>query len=186
MSGAERSDPLLGEPLEIEVSTLEPTPDQVQAFVGPQADYYLERWHRLRLGSSALGFNWAAFFLTLTWLLYRRMYRFFWVGVAVWVGAVVLVTVAVVISVLAKLPILILLTMGGLSFAVSIGVPVTYGRYGTYWYYLHLQRQLSQLTPAGQADLAAVSRMGGTNLWGAVVFGVILSAISIWAKSGRP
>src|SRR3954469_20098203 len=77
------------------------THNQVQAFVGPQADYYLERWYRIRLSDSrALGFNWSAFFATESWLIYRRMYRTFWITFAgslgFWVGgAAAAVTAAI-------------------------------------------------------------------------------------------
>jgi uncharacterized protein DUF2628 len=161
------------------------TQDQVRAFVGPNADYYFERWHRVQpeAGSRALGFNWPAFFLTISWLLYRRMYRWFWIAIAVWLGYAIIGGLALVVA----------LHNGARGTALVLNVvlfgilpwfvPVIFGIYGSYWYYLHARRQISQLTPAGQADLAAVGRMGGTNLWAAVTSAVVIGFLAIWAKS---
>lgn len=163
------------------------THDQVRAFVGPEADYYLDRWHRIRdeWGSRALGFNWAAFFLTLSWLLYRRMYRGFWIAIAVWVASFILVLLAMVLAALYKMPILV--TLLGLGLGVtSLAVPVLFGIYGTYWYYLHARRQISQLTAAGQVDPATIGNMGGTNLSAAVVSAVVIGFMAIWAEHGSP
>jgi hypothetical protein len=51
----------------------EPTDEELTAFVGTKADYYLPRWRasQQRLG----GFNFAAFFVSGFWLPYRKMYR---------------------------------------------------------------------------------------------------------------
>jgi hypothetical protein len=55
------------------------------------ADYYLARWGRIAPdGSRASGFNAAAFFLTLFWLLFRRMYRAFWIVLGLVTASVVL------------------------------------------------------------------------------------------------
>lgn len=163
------------------------TQDQVRAFVGPNPDYYLERWHRVQPeGSRALGWNWPAFFLTISWLLYRRMYRWFWIAIAVWLGYAIIVGLAIVVA----------LQQGARGTALVFDVvlfgilpwfvPVIFGIYGSYWYYLHARRQINQLTPAGQADLAAVGCMGGTNLWAAVASAVILGFLAIWAQSQDP
>jgi hypothetical protein len=58
------------------------TREEVQAFVGPaKSGYYWRHWfarEQRHLASS--GFNTPAFFLNLWWLLYRKMYREFWIG----------------------------------------------------------------------------------------------------------
>lgn len=54
--------------------------EEVRAFVGKSADYYWRHWFsREQVHLASAGFNKAAFFLNLSWLLYRRMYREFWV-----------------------------------------------------------------------------------------------------------
>jgi hypothetical protein len=159
------------------------TQDQVRAFVGPNANYYVERWHPIHelWGSRALGFNWAAFFLALSWMLYRRMYRTFWIALGVWVGSVMLLTVACTAAILTHAVVL-----GVLLFGVVVVLPIVFqviiGVYGTYWYYLHAQNQVSRLTPAAQTDSEALGRMGGTRLWGAVVFSVLGGLVVMWAR----
>jgi hypothetical protein len=56
------------------------TREQVHSFVGRRSGYYWDRWSRAELGRKFAGFNWAAAFFNLTWLLYRRMYREFGIG----------------------------------------------------------------------------------------------------------
>ena len=159
------------------------TPDQVRAFVGPKADYYLERWPPIHdeWGSRALGFNWAACFLNLSWLLYRRMYRCFWIAGAVWIGSLLLLMLASVAALLIKANGLILLLAIGLM-VMPIVFAVTFGVFGNYWYYLHARRQVSRLTTDGPADLEAVGRIGGTNLRGAMVFSVVCAILGIWGE----
>src|SRR5688572_23300644 len=49
--------------------------DLLRAYVGPGADYYLERWRGLRNGASrTAGFNKWAFFLAWPWLFSRKIY----------------------------------------------------------------------------------------------------------------
>jgi uncharacterized protein DUF2628 len=57
---------------------------ELRCFIGPRADYYLERFRRLDQGSpSPMPFNFSAFFFSLGWLLYRRLHRIFWIVVAI-------------------------------------------------------------------------------------------------------
>ena len=62
--------------------------EDVRAFVGPNADYYLQAWAAVdpNVGLQALRWNWPAFFLNVFWLLYRRMYKYFWITFAAFLG----------------------------------------------------------------------------------------------------
>jgi len=65
--------------------------EALAAFLKPNAHYYLRKWRALREGHSRLaGFNWAAAFFPVYWLLYRR---FFLIGV-VWAGLSVVIGIA--------------------------------------------------------------------------------------------
>lgn len=68
-----------------------PTEEELRSFVGETRDampagenYYLPRWLPLmEHGGGFAGFNWAAAFWTVPWLVYRKMYRFavvFWIA----------------------------------------------------------------------------------------------------------
>lgn len=51
------------------------TTAELRAFVGQNADYYVEKWTPQGGSGRRFGFNWAAFFFGFSWLVYRRMYR---------------------------------------------------------------------------------------------------------------
>lgn len=51
----------------------------IATFVGPNAAYYMARFHFLRLQRTKMSWNWAAAFFPVEWLLYRKMNRSFWI-----------------------------------------------------------------------------------------------------------
>ena len=64
-------------------STMDGQPVMVIAtFVGPNAAYYMARFHFLRLQRTKMSWNWAAAFFPVEWLLYRKMNRSFWIVLA--------------------------------------------------------------------------------------------------------
>ncbi len=134
------------------------TPEQLRTFVGPRADYYLKRWQRLE-ASKAPGFNWAAFFFGPYWLLYRRMFRTFWISLAVIGGITVL---------------LVLATKGDppriLDAFIAIATTIFFGRFGTYLYYLHTRRKIALLSLAGEPDSQRLTRAGGVGWLGVLIF----------------
>jgi len=158
---------------------LDPTPDELRTFVGPRADYYLARWGRIAQGASrALGFNAAAFFLTLFWLLFRRMYRVFWIAVGLITASAVLEEIVLAAAGLKEAPLLDLL--------MSVIVAATFGTYGTYWYYQHTRRQFARLAAGSSTDREMVRRVGGTS-WFAVGLGAAafigLMILGAWAST---
>jgi hypothetical protein len=157
-------------------------PDQARAFVGPEADYYVARWERIaEQGSRALGFNWAAFFLHVFWLLYRRMYSWFWMTLAVIVGLIVIQSIAVD-AVLRNAPSLAPL-MVIVVFAAPVFFWVIFGTLGTYWYYLHARRRVRRITAGSEPDLEAIGRAGGTNWWAPVLAAIIWIGLDLQADS---
>lgn len=55
-----------------------PTEDELRAFFGEDAEYYLACWRmQAERGWWAVGFNWAAAFFFLLWCLYRKLYLVF-------------------------------------------------------------------------------------------------------------
>ena len=56
-------------------TTVVPEGDLLAAYVGPKnADYYAGVFERFKRGGSVISWNWAAFFVTSFWLLYRKMW----------------------------------------------------------------------------------------------------------------
>src|SRR5687767_178437 len=48
------------------------TGEQLEAVIGPRAEYYLRRFERMDSGRQA-GWNWAAFFFSTAWFSYRGL-----------------------------------------------------------------------------------------------------------------
>jgi hypothetical protein len=156
------------------------SPEQARSFVGPRAEYYVARWPRAG-DSRALGFNWAAFFLGFVWLLYRRMYLWFWIAIGL-------------VFVLGFVEELLLMTVGVtqvplLDTLITIAIASAFGTFGTYWYYLHARRQVKRLNQGAEPSLETLSRAGGTS-WVAPTVGivafVILLALGAWADTLAP
>jgi len=60
------------------------TREEVRAFVGKNHGYYWRNWQRATGSGLRAGFSWPAFFLSFAWMLYRKMYREFFIwGAAV-------------------------------------------------------------------------------------------------------
>lgn len=161
------------------------TQEQARVFVGPEgADYYLERWHRIEdeAGSRALGFNWAACFLTFTWLLYRRMYRWFWIGVAVLIALGIIEEIVVEAAYRTRSRgILLLIALERFITTPLLGL--MFGMFGTYWYYLHARREVKRLTADGGDDLQALTRAGGTDLRSALLAAAVGLGLFIWGTA---
>ena len=136
--------------------------EELRAFVGPNADYYLPKWLPLTPGSQATSsVNWAAFFLCGFWLPYRKMYRL----------ACILYAIVLVESMFESL---VFVTMLGepappewVNHVTTLLVAAVCGKFGNRWYLSHATKTISELRVEGleSADLwQRLSRRGGTNL----------------------
>lgn len=151
--------------------------EDVRAFVGPNADYYLQAWSAVdpNGGLQALRWNWPAFFLNVLWLLYRRMYKYFWISLAaLFVGGMA----EGAIEALMGIP------PGPQWFdlVINLGVACFFGAFGTWFYYRHTAWTIAQ-TKAHHTSAEAIVRAGGVRpLWPWLILGTavvlgILSAI---------
>jgi hypothetical protein len=74
-------------------SLLDLTRDEVQGYVGGKHAYYWHVWQRAATrGGLTTRFNWAAFLLNSSWLLYRKLFREFWMFTAATTGVSCLVS----------------------------------------------------------------------------------------------
>lgn len=149
--------------------------DELRAFVGPKADYYLRKWAaRLEDPSGEVGMNWVAFFLPAFWLGYRKMY----VATLIYFGAVVL------LSILEQVVFVVIL--GGATVPAAVGLivnlmtAVVCGLCGNAWYLSHTRRAIHAAHARGlEGDhlVYDLSRRGGTSLlasFGLVVLGSVV------------
>ncbi len=130
--------------------------DWPRLFVGENYRYYAGKWE---VEASKRTWNWAAFFLGLGWLAYRKMYLYSWILV----GLMVLETLCEIVF---DFP-------GYLSRAVNIGIAVACGSQANHWYKLHVEKKLREIASAGasaEAARARLAREGGTNMVAAVGF----------------
>ena len=126
--------------------------EDLRAFVGPNADYYLQAWAAAdpNGGRQALRWNWPAFFLNVIWMLYRKMYL-----------------QAAVTFVIFCMP------------GVNIILHILVGAFANYLYYKHAKAKILETRPhlSEQALYPALKVIGGVHSWAitvGIVFGVVL------------
>ncbi len=145
--------------------------DDIQTFVGRNAEYYVSRWASfLKGGTGSAGFNWAAFFLVIWWLCYRKMYAV----AAIVVGVIFLETFLEE-----------LIFVGGLGmpetprivdFLVGISIGAICGLFGNRWYFRHAVKVIRDVhfkEREPEARKTALIKRGGTS-WVRPVLATVL------------
>jgi len=135
---------------------------EVEAFVGRKAGYYLKKWPLDReLAGTSTGFNWAAMFLSGMWLPYRKMY----LATILFFGFILIESIleeVVFVGILGKPE-----PPTGLDRVVGLIASIICGVFGNRWYLSHTRRAVAEVRSQGlpeDAYLQALSRRGGTNL----------------------
>jgi hypothetical protein len=155
------------------------TREEVDAFVGDRHMYYWGNWQRAVGGGLRAGFNWAAFFLNFAWLLYRKMYREFFIAMAAVVGLGVVQGVAE--SVTEK-------NLDTLDKVVNLVVAVTMGMLGNGLYLRRAQREIGNARarePDPERRTALLKARGGTSWIGvlvAIAVGIGLGFLAAMAR----
>lgn len=150
------------------VSSEDPEVEELSAFAGSKADYYLKQWTPLLRGLRPIaGFNWAAALGSGFWIGYRKMYKV----AAIFFGIILLETLAeevLFVGILGKEE-----TPVGLVRLVGLAAAVVCGVYGNRWYLWHARKVISEVRADGMqrdAYLDMISKRGGTSLGSA--FGI--------------
>lgn len=60
--------------------------DFIRIFVGKNNGYYQKKWARMANTADSPTWNWAACFMSVLWLLYRKMYLYFFLILLLMVG----------------------------------------------------------------------------------------------------
>jgi hypothetical protein len=142
--------------------SLTPTEQEVRAFVGSNADYYLGAWQPALTGEGgASGFNIAGFFLSGLWLGYRKMYTALFILFGIILAEGILEAVLFVgIFKMRERPL-------GLYMLVTLLVAIVVGIGGNRWYLARARRVISDVRSRGlpeEAHLKALSSRGDTSL----------------------
>ncbi|THJ30908.1 DUF2628 domain-containing protein [Lampropedia aestuarii] len=137
----------------------------MRAYVGQKYDKYQQLWAKSETRTSKQSWNWAAFFLSVLWLAYRKMYGY----AALWVGLIVLEAIA--------------------SYAIgydesystifSIVLTVIAGQLGNTMYLSHVNGKIKHIrsTQPHTHWISMLTKSGGTS-WGAAI-GVAVLIIAL-------
>ena len=128
------------------------TTDELRAFVGTNAHYYIQKFPRFTiLGKEkfCITWNWSSCGFTFLWFLYRKMYA-----------------LAVISFVIFCIP--------GINFLMHIVVGVL----GNYLYYRHCKAKIHEIrfTQTQQNFIPVLQEVGGVNKW-VITVGVILGIL---------
>jgi hypothetical protein len=128
------------------------TADEIRAFVGTNAYYYIQNFSKFTMigrEKFCVTWNWSCFGFTFLWMLYRKMY------------ALALVT-------------FIVFCIPGLNVLLHVGA----GMLGNYLYYRHVKAKIIEIrsTQSPQNFIALLQEMGGIHKW-VVTAGIIISII---------
>lgn len=148
----------------------------LDAAIGPtNKSYYRPKFDRFAAGQGSVSWNWPSFFVTIFWMLYRRMYAY--ALLLIFVMPIVLVMTAVVFGVIAGDDSVAVSTYYLLSTVIGfIVIPMFANRL----YYRHATRKIARakaIYSDKEDQLREVYRTGGTGGAGiivAVIFGGIM------------
>lgn len=139
--------------------------EALKLFIGKKHAYYRRKWDASAGAEASTSWNWAAFFLGLGWMAYRKMYlnSFIYIGV-ITVG--ILVEIAFNVSY-------------GLSTAITFSIAGLFGIQGNYWYKLHADRKTKEIIAFNAPEKARpeLERQGGTSIGAAIGFVALLLAV---------
>jgi hypothetical protein len=153
---------------------LEPTEPEVRAFLGPRAEYYLQRWKQELWGEGGAlgGINWAAFLLSGLWLPYRKMYR---ISILLW-GIILVESIGEDILLGESAASKIFSRLVGLAAAIVCGV------FGNRWYLSHARKVIAAVRSQGlpeEEHLRVLTRRGGTSLLASLLCIVLFLVVGI-------
>lgn len=143
--------------------------ERLRSFVGVRANWYIERWRRITEEKRSLGFNWAALFLSIFWLIYRGMYRNAWIAFGV----------AVLYALFSEFALAPNLSPEDLRMTERLWgllLGVTFGRFGNVWYLNHARRMIATHAPE---TAEAVAKLGGVRLMQAVLVGIGIFSLGV-------
>lgn len=151
--------------------------DLLDAAIGPtNRSYYRPKFDRFEAGQGSASWNWPAFFVTIFWMLYRRMYAY---ALVVWlVLPVVFVIVAAIVGGISGNPETYVSTYYFLWAVVGfIFIPM----YANRLYYRHATKKIARakaMYSSSEDQVREVYRTGGTGGAGLIV-AVILVGVGL-------
>jgi hypothetical protein len=144
----------------------------VQTFVGENYEYYRAKWQKSAdNNNNPMSWNWAAFFLGVVWLVYRKMYNY----ALIFAGFIVL---DMIIESFFPLP-------AAIGNMVNLMIALAFGFYGNFLYKLHMANKVNDIVatyPPDQVE-AELRAQGGVNApaaWGLGITLLLLVMLAVW------
>jgi hypothetical protein len=142
---------------------------ELRQFVGKKSDYYINKWKKAKNNRS---WNWAAFFLGLFWVGYRKMYKVIFIIFGIFIVTDV-ITLFLNQAIADKL-----------NYGISTGLSVVLGISGNYFYSIYSKRKIQKIkdtfphNPEIQAK--EIQRQGGGSWKGVFIsLGLLVAYIAI-------
>lgn len=144
----------------------------IQTFVGDNYEYYRAKWQKSAdNNNNPMSWNWAAFFLGVVWLVYRKMYNY----ALIFVG---LIALDMLIETFYPLPDF----MGNV---VNIVIALAFGFYGNALYQMHVNQKTGEIVSMSPPDQVEpeLKAQGGVNnpaAWGLGLCLILLVMMAVW------
>lgn len=136
----------------------------MRIFVGDKYDHYAQKWSNLAEKKPA--WSWVGFFLTIYWMIYRKMYRY----------------AALLFAAMAAMEIFIygLNMSSNAGMAVNMAFRILVGLQGNYWYKLHTEQKIKKIKEniVPEKIQEELALQGGTNLKGALFCFLLVTAVT--------
>ncbi|MCR2823634.1 DUF2628 domain-containing protein [Lederbergia panacisoli] len=133
---------------------------ELKYYVGEKSDLYFRRWETELGEVSKTSWNFSAFFLTVFWAAYRKMY-----GLAIGI-LIAFFIIDIIASSTGMNDVLYVLIVWG-----TVGLFL--GLFGNYLYYKHAKKKIRKLNRNSQNFWDEIDRVGGTSFKG-VLIGIVL------------
>ncbi len=150
---------------------------RIEAFVVKKTDYYSDKWQSIGYGTTPrVSFNWAAFFASGLWMLYRKLYP--------QVGILILVLIAAS-GIFTYLEVAGIELSGLVAFwdlVFPILVTSVIGFYGNYWYLQRFHRfdeMARNQSPDPSIQESYLRTKGGTNAIGVWAAILVIAALNV-------
>lgn len=139
--------------------------DALRAYVGKNADYYINKWQIETGEVKKDSWNWAAFFLGFFWLGYRKMYSVLFALVAVFLVTDVILYAIDIDTTL-------------INSGIGMGTSIVLGLMGNYFYYLQAEKSIMKNSHQGIYLKDKIARAGGRSPLG-LFFSIFMMIIYI-------
>jgi Zn-dependent protease len=155
--------------------TKEVSNEQLEKFVGKAFSFYQQKWQKSKDdNNNPMSWNMAAFFLGVSWMIYRKMYKY----------ALIAVGVIIFESMLEEM---LGFTLA-MTYGVNIAIALFFGFYGNAIYQRHVNNKINEINtsyPPQQVE-TEIEKQGGVNMSFAIaisLFFILLAVAVFWSSS---